>query len=193
MSTLALHGGTPVLPHGLPKNATIGPEERAAVLRVLDRGTLSQFLGEAHEDFFGGPEIRGIEADFAEHFGVPYAVSTNSATTALQTAVAACRLGPGDEVIVSPFTMSATAATIVAQNAIPVFADIDPRTYCLDPLSVRSRVTPQTRAIMAVDIFGQPAHWDELRAIAREHGLALIEDAAQSVGAAAAVNRRHAG
>lgn len=183
MSTLALLGGRPVRSRPLPRERSFGAEERAAVLRVLDSGVLSQFLGEAHPDFFGGPEVRGMEAEFAAAFGVPYAVSTNSATTALETAVAACGIGPGDEVIVTPYTMSASATAILKQSAIPVFADIHPRTYCLDPRSVRERITAHTKAIMAVDIFGQPAHWDELRAIARERGLRIIEDAAQAAWA----------
>src|SRR6185436_8181113 len=120
---------------------------------------------------------------FAKHFGAGHAVSTNSATTALHAAIAACGVGPGDEVIVPPYTMSASATSILMVNAIPVFGDIHPDTYCLDPASVRARVTARTRAIMAVDIFGQPAHWDELRAIAREHDLKIVEDAAQAVGA----------
>ncbi len=183
MSKLALLGGSPIRTQPLPRARSVGPEERAAALRVLDSGVLSQFLGEPHPDFFGGPEVRALEEEFAAAFGVPHGVSTNSATTALETAVAACGIGPGDEVIVTPYTMSASATAILKQSAIPVFADIHPRTYCLDPRSVRERITPQTRAIMAVDIFGQPAHWDELRAIAREHGLKIIEDAAQAAGA----------
>jgi dTDP-4-amino-4,6-dideoxygalactose transaminase len=161
----------------------MGAEEKRAVMAVMERGVLSQFLGEPDPDFFGGPEVLAVEKEFASAFGSRYAVSTNSATTALQTAVAACGLGPGDEVIVSPFTMSATASAILTQNAIPVFADIQPDTFCLDPESVRARISPRTRAIMVVDIFGQPAHWDELREIARAHKLRLIEDAAQASGA----------
>lgn len=183
MSDLALLGGAPVRRTPFPKDPTIGPQERDAGLAVLERGVLSQFLGEDSPDFYGGPQIRAVEEEFARAFAVPYAVTTNSATTALQTTLAAVGVEPGDEVIVSPFTMSASAATIVAISAIPVFADINPQTYCLDPLSVRRRITPQTKGIMAVDIFGQPAHWDELHAIAREHDLVIVEDAAQAAGA----------
>lgn len=180
MSRLALLGGDPVRTTPLPVDRGLGRPERDAALRVLDRGVLSQFLGEDHPDFYGGPEVRAAEQEFAAAFGVAHAVSTNSATTGLQTALGACGVGPGDEVIVSPFTMSASAATIVLQHAVPVFADIDPRTYCLDPSSVRRCLTRRTRAIVAVDIFGQPAHWDELRAIAHASGLLIVEDAAQA-------------
>jgi dTDP-4-amino-4,6-dideoxygalactose transaminase len=181
----ALLGGSAVRTRPFRPQQSFGPEERAAVLEVMDSGVLSQFLGEAGPDFHGGPQVRRTEAAYAEHFRARFAVTTNSATTALHVAVAACGLGPGDEVIVSPFTMSASATAILMQNAIPVFADIDPETFCLDPAGVRARITPQTRAIMAVDIFGQPAHWDPLRALAQEHGLRLIEDAAQAAHATA--------
>lgn len=178
--TLALLGGRPVRGSPLRSAGSIGPEEIRAAMRVLESGVLSQFLGEASSDFYGGPEVRGLERDAASMFGVGNAVTTNSGTTALQTALAACGVGPGDEVIVSPFTMSASAATIVLQHAVPVFADIDPRTYCLDPERVAELVTERTRAIVAVDLFGQPAHWDALRRIAAAHRLLIVEDAAQA-------------
>jgi dTDP-4-amino-4,6-dideoxygalactose transaminase len=183
VTELALFGGPPVRRAPFPRERSIGVDERAAVLAVLESDVLSRFLGEPGEAFLGGTEVRALEEAFARAFEAPHAVSTNSATTALQTALAAVGIEPGDEVIVSPYTMSASAATIVAVSAIPVFADIHPNTYCLDPASVRERLTPQTRGIMAVDIFGQPAHWDALNAMAREHGLAVVEDAAQAAGA----------
>lgn len=183
MNDLALVGGTPVRGKSFIPQNTIGAEEKAAVMQVLDSGVLSKFLGEADPDFYGGPEVQRAEKAFAKFFGVEFAVTTNSATTALHTAVAACGLGPGDEVIVSPFTMSASATAILMQNAIPVFADIDPDTFCLNPEAVRRAITPRTRAIMMVDIFGQPAHWDDLWAIARQHHLRIIEDAAQAANA----------
>jgi dTDP-4-amino-4,6-dideoxygalactose transaminase len=107
----------------------------------------------------------------------------NSATSALFAAVAAAGAGPGDEVIVSPYTMSASATCALVHGATPVFADIDQDTFCLDPASVRERVTPRTKAIVAVDIFGLAAGLDEIMAIAAEHGLTVIEDAAQAPGA----------
>ena len=107
----------------------------------------------------------------------------NSATSGLYAAVGAAGVGPGDEVIVSPYTMSASAAAALVYGAVPVFADIDPETFCLDPVSVAERITPRTRAIIAVDLFGHPAPWDELRAVAEPHGIVLIEDAAQAPGA----------
>ncbi len=183
MSELALLGGKPVRTAPFLGQNTIGAEEKAAVMRVMDSGVLSKYLGEPDPDFYGGPEVQCTEKAFAEYFGSEFAITTNSATTSLHTAVAACGLGPGDEVIVSPYTMTASATAILMQNAVPVFADIHPKTFCMDPESVRRRITPQTKAIMMVDIFGQPAHWDELWAIAREHNLKIIEDAAQAAHA----------
>jgi dTDP-4-amino-4,6-dideoxygalactose transaminase len=183
VTRLAIRGGRPVRSRPFPECNTIGAEEKAAVLEVLESGVLSRFVGVWGPDFLGGPRVRGLEAAWAEYFGAGYAVAMNSATSGLYAAVGAARIGPGDEVIVSPYTMSASAAAAVVYGAVPIFADIDPETFCLDPASVRRCVTPRTRAILAVDLFGHPAAWDELRAIGREHGLVLIEDAAQAPGA----------
>ena len=162
---------------------TLGEEERAAVDAVLDSGNLSQFLGEWGEDFLGGPVVRSCEAAFAERLGARHAISVNSATTGLQVALAAAGVRAGDEVITSPFTMSASAATVVLQGAVPVFADIEDETYGLDPASVEAKITQNTSAIVVTHIFGHPARMDGLRDLASRHGLALIEDAAQSIGA----------
>jgi perosamine synthetase len=180
---LAIEGGSPVRERPFPPQQIIGEEERRAVLEVLDSGVLSQFLGEWSEDFLGGPKVRACEQAFADRFGAANAVSVNSATTGLQVAVAAVGIDPGDEVIVSPFTMSASAAAVVLHGAIPVFADVEHETYGLDPASVRAAITPRTRGLMVTHLFGHPARMGELLEIAREHDLAVIEDAAQSIGA----------
>lgn len=183
MGKLALLGGAPVRTRAFPSQNTIGAKEKAAVIEVLESGVLSKFLGEPDQDFYGGPQVQRTEQAYAEYFGAKFAVTTNSATTALHAAVAACGLGPGDEVIVSPFTMTASATAILMQNVVPVFADIHPQTFCLDPEAVRRAITSRTRAIMMVDLFGQPAHWDEIRALAKSHNLKIIEDAAQAANA----------
>ena len=183
MSELAVHGGTPVRTRPFPAQNTIGDEEKRAVMEVLDSGVLSQFLGEWSEDFLGGPRVRAAEAAFAERLGSSHAISVNSATTGLHAAVAAAGVGPGDEVIVSPFTMSASAAVILWQNAVPVFADIEDTTYGLDPAAVEALITPRTKAIMVTHIFGHPARMGPLLELAERHGLAIVEDAAQSIGA----------
>ena len=191
MSKLAIHGGEPVRRTPFPAYVTIGEEEKRAVIEVLDSTVLSKFLGTWSPDFYGGPRVQKVEAEWAEHFGVKHAVSVNSATSGLYAAVGAAGVGPGDEVIVTPYTMSASATAAVVYGAIPVFADIDPDTFCISPDSIRQRLTPYTRAIVAVDLFGHPAAMDEVMAIAGEHNLVVIEDAAQAPGAS--YNGRHAG
>lgn len=180
---LALLGGAPVRTKPFAPQHALGEEEKRAVLRVLDSGVLSRFLGEYGEDFRGGPQVRETEDAYARHFNVKHAISTNSGTTALHTAVAAAQIGPGDEVIVSPYTMSASATCILMQNAIPVFADVRDDTFCLDPRSVEQRITPHTRGIMVVHLFGHPAEMDAIREIAAASQIAVLEDAAQAIGA----------
>ena len=118
-----------------------------------------------------------------KHFGVKHAISVNSWTSGLIAAVGALDLEPGDEVIVPPFTMCATATAVLVWNGIPVFADIEPETFCLSPDSVTEHITDRTKAIMAVDIFGQSADMDALRKIAQDHDLIIINDAAQAPNA----------
>jgi dTDP-4-amino-4,6-dideoxygalactose transaminase len=152
-------------------------------MEVLDTGVLSQFLGTWHPDFYGGVRVRKFEQEWAAYFGVKHAVTVNSATSGLYAAVGAAGVSPGDEVIVSPYTMAASATAALVYGAIPVFADIDQEIFCLSPASIRQRITPYTKAIIIVDIFGHPADMDEIMAIAREHSLVVIEDNAQGPGA----------
>lgn len=180
---LALLGGSKSITRPFTRYNPIGREEAEAVQAVMESGVLSQYLGRWHEDFLGGPQVREFERAWQEYFGVQHAVTVNSLTSGLIAAVGAIGIEPGDEVIVSPWTMSATATAILHWNAIPVFADIEPDMFCLDPVSVEANITPCTKAIIAVDIFGQPADMDALAAIARRHGLKLITDAAQAPGA----------
>jgi len=180
---LAIHGGPKAIETPFPPYRSLGDEERQAVLRVMDSGVLSGFIGRDHPAFEGGPEVQAMQRLWAQRFGVRHAVAVNSATSGLYAAVGAIAPEVGDEIIVSPYTMIASATCALAFNAIPVFADIDPRTFCLDPESVRRCITPRTRAIVVVHIFGQPADMDPIMALAREHGLKVIEDCAQSPGA----------
>jgi len=133
--------------------------------------------------FILGPVVERFEAEAAEYLGVPHAVACASGTDALLLVLKALELEPGDEVIVPAFTFFASAGAIWNAGLRPVFADIDPATFNVDPASVRSVITDRTRAIMAVHLFGQMADMPALEAIAREYGLALIEDAAQAFGA----------
>lgn len=152
-------------------------------MRVMEGKNLSGFLGRAGEGFLGGTCVRQLEQDFQAYFKVQHAVSFNSATTALQAAVAAAGIGPGDEVITSPFTMPATATAILLNNAIPVFADIDPHTYCLSARTIESRLTSKTKAILVVNIFGSSADYGPILDLAKKRNLVVIEDNAQSPGA----------
>lgn len=184
MSKLAILGGTPVRTRPFPTYNSIGSEEKQAAAAVLESGVLSQFLGTWSPDFFGGPRVQTLERAWEGYFGVAHAVSVNSATSGLYAAVGAAGIGPGDEVIVSPYTMSASATAALVYGAIPVFADIDPASFCISADTIRDRITPRTRAIIVVDIFGHPAGLDPIMQLAEQHGLTVIEDAAQAPGAA---------
>ncbi len=177
---LALLGGQPIRTKPLPPYNTIGDEERRAVMQVLDSGELSGFVAGAIDQFWGGVKVRELEKLFCEYFGSKYAIAVNSATSALHCSVSAMGVGPGDEVIVSPYTMSASATCILMTGAIPVFADIDEETFCIDPSSVENSISEYTKGIIAVNLFGHPAELDSLRAIAERHNLFLIEDNAQA-------------
>ncbi|MBI4615058.1 MAG: DegT/DnrJ/EryC1/StrS family aminotransferase [Planctomycetes bacterium] len=180
MEELALLGGKPVLPESLPPYRSVGRAEREAALRVLDSGCLSGFYGSWCEEFHGGPRVRELEAAWRARFGVRYALSVNSATSGLIAAMGAIGVEPGDEVIVPPWTMSATVVAPLFYGGIPVFADIESDTFCLDVEKVRTAIGPRTRAILAVDLFGHPARLAELRKLADERGIYLVEDAAQA-------------
>lgn len=183
MDKLALLGGPKAVHAEFRKYNPIGVEELAAVKEVIESGVLSQFIGAWHRDFYGGPKVRQFERMAAEYVGVKHAVTVNSWTSGLVAAVGAIGVEPGDEVIVTPWTMSATATAILHWNAIPVFADIDAETYNLDPWSIEKNITPYTKAIVVADIFGQSADMDEIMALADKYGLKVISDTAQAPGA----------
>lgn len=180
MAKLAIKGGTPVRTRLFPAYNTIGEEEKRAVIKVLDSGNLSQFLGAWHKDFYGGPTVQQFEKNWATAFGSKYAISVNSNTSGLFTAIGACGIKAGDEVIVSPYTMSASALAPVIYGAVPVFADVDYDNFGLNPESVEKCITPRTKAILVVHLFGNPAKMDEIMSIARKHNLMVIEDCAQA-------------
>jgi dTDP-4-amino-4,6-dideoxygalactose transaminase len=180
MPQLAIKGGEPVRKKLFPAYNTIGKEEKEAVQKVLDSGNLSQYLGVWADDFFGGPAVRKFEEAWCKAFNTQYAISVNSNTSGLFTAIGACGIGPGDEVIVSPYTMSASAIAPVVYGGVPVFADIDPDIFCMDPKSIEACITPRTKAILVVHIFGHPADMDAIMLIAKKHKLKVIEDCAQA-------------
>lgn len=183
MVKLAINGGDKVRTKPFPGYNQIDQREMDAVARVLRSGKLSSYLGCWHPHFYGGVEVQALESEWADYFGARHAIAVNSNTSGLICAVGAAGIVPGDEVIVSPYTMSASATSIMIFNGVPVFADVEPEYFCLDPAAVEAKITERTRAIMVVDILGQPHDANEIRKIARENGLIVIEDAAQVPGA----------
>lgn len=137
----------------------------------------------SHGRYINGPEVYELEATLGEFLGGSHCVAVASGTMALEVALRALKIGPGDEVITTPFTWISTAETIALVGATPVFVDIEPATYNIDPEEVEKAVTPKTKAIIAVNLFGQMADYPALEAIAAAHNLKIIEDAAQSFGA----------
>jgi dTDP-4-amino-4,6-dideoxygalactose transaminase len=175
MEKLALYGGSPVLrPEDHGRWPQVTQADRDAVMAVLDRGLFSGMYA---------PATRAFEADFAAYAGAKHALLTHCGTSALQLAVAAAGVGAGDEVIVPAYTFIATAFACLQEGAIPIFADVDERTGLVDPASVEAAISPRTRAIMPVHVHGCPADLDRLGALAKRHGLLLLEDAAQAHGA----------
>src|ERR1700720_350701 len=152
--------------------ATIREEIMAAVTRVME----SQY-------FIMGPEVSALEQEIKPHTGCEYVFGCASGSDALLLALMALEAGPGDEVITIPFTFVATAGSIARLHARPVFLDIDPHTYNIDPRRIEAAITPRTKAIIPVHLFGLPADMDPILTIARRHGIAVIEDAAQAIGA----------
>lgn len=150
----------------------IGEEEKRAVLEVLDSGMLVQ-----------GPRVAALETEFARVHQVKHAVATSSGTTALHVALLAHGIGAGDEVITVAFTFIATVNCILYAGARPVFVDIEPDTFNIDATQIEAAITPRTKAILLVHLYGQPADMTTIMAIAEKHGLAVIEDACQAVGA----------
>jgi perosamine synthetase len=180
MSELALFGGQPVLSEPLPLFRSMGEAEKQAVIEVMDSGIISGFYGSPGPEFLGGPRVQAFEAAWANSFNVPYAISVNSATSGLYAAMGAIGLEPGDEVIVPPYTMSATVMAPLVYGGIPIFADIEPETYGLDPAQVAAQINPRTRAVIAVNLFGHPARLHALKQLCERHDLYLIEDNAQA-------------
>lgn len=183
MSQLAINGGKSVRKKLFPAYKFIGREEKAAVNKVMDSGILSRYLGCWHDDFYGGLEVRAFEKEWADYFKVKHAIAVNSCTSGLQCAIGAIGIEPGDEVIVSPYSMCVSATAPLWYGGIPVFADIEEKYFCLDPKSVESKITKKTKAIIVVDLFGQPYDAVAINKIARQHNLFVIEDCAQAPGA----------
>jgi perosamine synthetase len=150
----------------------LGEREEELVLEVMRSGRLSL-----------GPTIDRFEEAFAERVGAPYAAAVSSGTAGLHLLCVSAGIEPGDEVITTPYSFASSANSFLYEGAVPVFADIDRRTLNVDPAAVEAAITPRTKAIVAVDIYGYPCELDELRQIADRHGLALIQDSCEALGA----------
>lgn len=151
---------------------TIEEEEINAVLKVLRSGKLTQ-----------GKIVSELEQNFAKYCGTQHGATCINGTAALHTALYSIGINPEDEVITTPFTFAATANSILMMRALPVFVDIDPITFNIDPTKIEEAITKKTKAILVVNLYGQPAEFDEINSIAKKNNLIVIEDAAQSVGA----------
>jgi len=180
---LAINGGDPVIKKKFPPYNTIGEEEKSAANKVLDSGILSGFVGAPGSGFNGGEEIQNLEIEVANYFNVKHCVALNSWTSGLIAAVGAIEIEPGDEIIVTPWTMVASATAILHWNAIPVFVDIDHNTFNIDPNKIEGAITSKTKAILYADIFGQSGDIDKIMKIAKRNNLKVISDTAQSPGA----------
>jgi len=174
MEKLAVNGGKRTVPEGLAKRwPPITQDDIDAVVRVLKRGIL---WGPVEE------EVTGLQNEFADYIGAKHALVVNSGTAALHACVCACGVEAGDEVITPAFSFWATAQAILAHNGIPVFVDIDPETTNMDPDAIEEKITDRTKALLPVHVHGLPADMDRINAVAKKHGLKIIEDAAQAAG-----------
>jgi len=179
---LAIYGGKKIILKKFKRYNSIGKEEIIAANKVLKTGILSDFIAGNNSKFLGGSKVKEFEKYCAKYFKVKYAVTVNSWTSGLVCAVGAIDIEPGDEVIVTPWTMPATATAIIHWNAIPVFADIDKDTFNISPKSIIKNISKKTKAIIAVDIFGQSAEIDKIMKIAKKYNLKVISDSAQAIG-----------
>ncbi|WP_029421614.1 UDP-4-amino-4,6-dideoxy-N-acetyl-beta-L-altrosamine transaminase [Alicyclobacillus macrosporangiidus] len=170
---LALHGGTPIRSTRLPYGR-----------QAIDEADIRAVVDVLRSDFLTtGPAVDAFERRIADYVGAKYAVAFANGTAALHGAVFAAGIGPGDEVITTPMTFAASANCVLYMGGTPVFADIQPDTYNIDPDAVKACITPRTKAILPVHYTGQPADMDEILSIAKRHGLMVIEDAAHALGA----------
>jgi len=188
---LAVFGGSKVINYKFKNFNTIDKKEISAVNKVLKSGILSGFLGSRSKAFLGGPNVQRLEEKVKSFFKVKYAISVNSWTSGLICAVGSLNIEPGDEIILPTWTMSACSSAILAWNAIPVFADIEDKTFCISFESIKKNISKKTKAIIAVDIFGQSANMKKIMFLAKKHNIKVISDSAQSPGAT--YNGKYAG
>jgi len=174
MAKLAIHGGDKINPDGYKAWPPITQQARDNVNNVLDSGILWGAFA---------PHVKALQTEWNDYIGSKYCIAVGSGTAALHIAIAGCGIGPGDEVITTALTFIASAHAILQHNAIPIFADIDPRTFNIDPADVERKITKRTRAIIPVHLHGMTADMDAINVIAKKHNLIVIEDACQAHGA----------
>jgi len=182
MTRAAILGGPKVREARFHDRKTMGEAEEKAAVEVIRSDVLSDFLGAGGDYFLGGEKVRAFEKKWCDMYGFKHGISVNSWTSGLMVAMGAVGLEPGDEVICTPFTMSASATSAIFYGAIPVFADIEPDTLCLDPADFERKITPRTKAVVVVHLLGRSADMDAIMEIARRHDVKVIEDAAQAPG-----------
>ena len=200
---LALLGGTPIRTSPFTVEPMIDGEEERFVVEAIRGGHFSRYVGSDAPDienilrmtsadalavndewhFLGGPNVRAFAAEFAAKMDVDYAITVNSATSGISVALAALGIGPGDEVIVPALSFTATASAVLMFNSLPVFVDVDPETFCIDPKKIEEAITARTKAILPVHLTGNIANMDVISEMAEYHGLKVVEDAAQAIGA----------
>jgi len=182
MSKLAILGGSKIRSKSFPKQQILTEEDIKEVEKVLRSGTLSDYRGNWSQNFWGGRYVRQLERVFAEYHKTQHAIAVNSCTSALQIAVGAVGAPPGSEILVTPWSMSCSATAPLVWGNIPVFCDIEPDYFCMDANSIKQRITPKTKAIIVVSLFGQPYYKERINHLAKQYNIPVIEDAAQAIG-----------
>ncbi len=180
MQKLAIFGGKPTVTIETKKYNFFNKSDKKEINNLLDSGVLSGFYGSPNKKFFGGKYVRKFEDLIKRNTGSEFCITVNSNASGLLAAFGAIGLSPGDEVIVPPWTMSASVVTPLFYGGIPVFVDIEDDTFGIDPKKLEQAITPRTKAIMVVHLFGHPARIDEIQKIAKKHKLYIIEDVAQA-------------
>ena len=164
------------------KPNTIGIKEKKIVEKVLKTGILSQFVADPKNALHGGQYVERFENNVKKYFKVKHAITVNSWTSGLVTIIGSIGIKQGDEVILSPWTMSACVSAVLAWGGVPVFSDIDEKTFCINPDLIKKKITKRTKAIMAIDIFGQSCDINKIKKIVQKKNIKIISDTAQAIG-----------
>jgi perosamine synthetase len=178
MEKLAIHGGKAVREKPFPVYNTLDKKEELAVVKVIKTGIISDFIGAPGPFFLGGRKVKELEAMYVKHCETKYAISMNSATSVIIAAMGAFGVGPGDEVLVTPYSHVISATAPLIYGAVPVFVDSEPDTFCMSVEAIKKAITPRTKAMIVVDLFGQSAEMDEIMKLAKKHNIWVLSDSA---------------